>query len=233
VAVDEQAAEKDLTASRVMKIGKIPVDAHTFAGHLNISRQDIKWSNPGILNIVFDDFGTVYAIRTCDFAVTSFMATVTNVPVVVGGTGSGNDLTEALYEAAANGLTTTGYLPDTLYASPDVWGRIGGMTSPNGGASFPSLSIESTAGNPLGLRLVVDSHFPSGTLIVGSGNRNEWYEDIDGLLQVQEPDVLGQLVGYAGFAAYVNTAPEAFTPVSLPAPTGAAASASRSGNGGK
>lgn len=229
VAVDEQAAEKDLTASRVMKIGKMPVDAHTFAGHLNISRQDIKWSNPGILNIVFDDFATIYGIRTCDFAVTSFMATITNVPVAPTD-GTGNALTEALYEAAANGLATTGFLPDTLYASPDAWGRIGGMTNPNGGAAFPSLSLTSTAGNPLGLRLVVDSHFPAGTVIVGAGSRNEWYEDVDGLLQVQEPDVLGQLVGFAGFAAYLNTAPAAFTPVTLPAPTGA--SASRSGNGG-
>jgi HK97 family phage major capsid protein len=38
VAVGEQAAEKDLTASQVLTVGKIPVTAHTFAGHLNIVR---------------------------------------------------------------------------------------------------------------------------------------------------------------------------------------------------
>src|SRR5262249_21123642 len=97
VAVDEQMAEKDLTASRQMTIGKLPVNAHTFAGHLNISRQNVKWTQPGILNIIFDDFAAVYAVRTCDFATDSFMATVTNAPVAGGATGA--TLTAALYNA--------------------------------------------------------------------------------------------------------------------------------------
>jgi hypothetical protein len=216
VAVDEQVAEKDLTASRQMTIGKMPVDATTFAGHLNISRQNVKWTQPGILNIIFDDFAAVYAIRTCDFAVASFMASITNAPVTIGGP-TGAEVTEALYGAAADIFSATGSLPDTLYAAPDVWGSLGGMSNQIGMPAFPSLSIESTAGNPLGLTLVVDAHFPAGTLILGSAARNEWYEDVDGLLQVQEPDVLGQLVGYAGFAAYLNTVPAAFTPLTMPA----------------
>ena len=36
-------------------------------------------------------------------------------------------------------------------------------------------------------------------------------------MQVGEPDVLGQLVGYAGFAAFLNVAPDAFTAYTLPA----------------
>ena len=42
VAVGVQAAEKDLTESQKMVIGTLPVAAATYAGHLNISRQDIK-----------------------------------------------------------------------------------------------------------------------------------------------------------------------------------------------
>ena len=217
VAVDEQAAEKDLTASRQMTIGKMPVDAHTFAGHLNISRQNVKWSDPGILNIIFDDFAAVYAVRTCDFACDEFIASVTNAAVPID-EASGAGVTEALYGVAADIFAATGSLPDTIYAAPDVWGSLGGMANGIGMPAFPSLSIESTAGNPLGLSLVVDAHFPAGTMILGTASRNEWYEDVDGLLQVQEPDVLGQLVGYAGFAAYLNTVPAAFTPLTLPAP---------------
>jgi hypothetical protein len=44
----------------------------------------------------------------------------------------------------------------------------------------------------------------------------EWYEDVDGLMQVGEPDVLGQLVGYAGYGAFVNVNPAAFTVFSAP-----------------
>jgi len=215
VAVDEQVNEKDLTASRVMTIGKIPVDATTFAGHLNISRQNIKWSNPGILNIVFEDMASVYAIRTCDYAVTSFMATITNAPVATAGP-DGPDLVAALYSVAAASLEATNTIPDTLYASPDVWAKLGGMTNGAlGNPTFPGMSTQNTGGNPQGMTLVVDAHFPNGTLIAGPSKFNEFYEDVDGLLQVQEPDVLGQLVGYAGFCAYVNVAPTAFTPITI------------------
>lgn len=217
VAVDEQAAEKDLTASRQMKVSMIPVQAHTFAGHLNISRQNIKWTSPGILNIVFDDFAAVYAIRTCQFAVDEFMASITNAPVAAGGA-TGPDVTAALYGVAAASLEASNTLPDTLYVSPDMWAALGGMHNDNSGLpAFPQLSVTNTAGNPLGMSMVVDAHFPDGTMISGPSRFNEFYEDIDGLLQVQEPDVLGQLVGYAGFCAYLNTVPTAFTPITLPA----------------
>ena len=48
--------------------------AKTFAGHLNISRQDIKWTSPGILQMVFDDFAAVYAITTCAAGCADFVA---------------------------------------------------------------------------------------------------------------------------------------------------------------
>lgn len=216
VAVDEQVNEKDLTASRQMTVGKIPVDATTFAGHLNISRQNIKWTSPGILNLVFDDFATVYGIRTCAYASAAFIASVTNAPVAITDL-TGEAITAALYSAAAGSLGDGYALPDTLFVAPDVWGTLGGLSNAIGAPSFPGLSIRDTNGNPLGLGLVVDAHFPAGTMILGPSSANEFYEDIDGLIQVQEPDVLGQLVGYAGFCAYINVTPERFTPLTLPA----------------
>jgi hypothetical protein len=47
-------------------------------------------------------------------------------------------------------------------------------------------------------------------------------------MQVGEPDVLGQLVGYAGFGAFLNVKPAAFTEFTVPAPVGT----STNGNGG-
>jgi hypothetical protein len=213
VDVQKQGAEKTLTASQKMTVDLLPVTASTFAGHLNISRQDIKWSSPGILQLVFDDFAYVYAIRTCADAVTQFVASVAGsagVPIVA--PSDPGKVMKALYAAASQSLTDGEALPDTLWASPDVWGSLGSMTAGvSGTPAFPSLSLTSPGGNPLGLNLVVDAHFPAGTAIVGPSQYAEFYEDVDGLLQVGEPDVLGQLVGYAGYTAFLNSNPLTFT----------------------
>jgi hypothetical protein len=214
--VAEQTTEKTLTASQKMTVLELPVQAKTYAGHLNISRQDIKWTSPGILQLVFDDFATVYAITTCGVACSDFLASIPGPPTPVVAL-TGESLTQALYEGAANALDSGGGLPDTLWVSPDSWAKMGGMFNANGSAAFPSLSLTNQGGNPLGLRLVVDQHFPANTMVAGPSRLAEWYEDIDGLMQVGEPDVLGQLVGYAGFAAFLNVAPDAFTSYTLPA----------------
>jgi len=215
VDVQKQAAEKDLTASQKMTVDLLPVAANTFAGHLNISRQDVKWTSPGILQLVFDDFAYVYAIRTCADAVSQFVASVAGsatVPIVA--PADPGKVMKALYAAAAQSLTDGETLPDTLWCAPDVWGSLGGMTSGiSGSPAFPSLSVTSPGGNPMGLNLVVDAHFPAGTAIVGPSQYAEFYEDVDGLMQVQEPDVLGQLVGYAGYTAFLNVNPGTFTKI--------------------
>jgi HK97 family phage major capsid protein len=221
VAVGVQAAEKDLTASQKLLITALPVVAATYAGHLNISRQDIKWSSPSILSLVYEDFAAVYAGVTDNAACDAFATSVTNTGTV--DTDDGAGLYEAIYAAAGETLGAVNTLPDTMWASPDVWGRLGGMFTNSGTPLFSQLQPGSTAGNPMGLRLVVDANFAAGTLIVGPSQKAEWFEDIDGLMQVGEPDVLGQMVGYAGFAAFLNALPDAFTKLTLPAPVGQAA----------
>jgi len=228
VAIGKQAAEKDLTASQKLIVGKLPVAAATYAGHLNISRQDIKWSQPGIMQIVAEDFVHRYAVETDNDAVDQFVASLTNDPIAGDLTAAG--VTGALFQAAsATMLVAEGApLPDTLWAAPDIWGSLGGLVNNNGTLVFPSVTPTSAAGNVLGIKLVVDPWFPPGTAVVGPARFLEWYEDVDGLMQVAEPDVLGQLVGYAGFGAFLNTKPDLFTPLTLTAPVEAPALAKTS-----
>ena len=220
VAVGKQAAEKTLTESQKMVVGALPVTASTYAGHLNISRQDIKWTSPAILNIVFDDFAAQYALVTCDDAVTQFEASIAaNVAVPIASADAAG-YNEAFFNAAAASMNANGVPADTLFASPDQWALMGSLVTPNTGAPvFPSLSLGSASGNPLGLRLVVDEHFAAGTLVMGPARLVEWYEDVDGLMQVGEPDVLGQLVGYAGYGAFINVNPPSFTKFTPPVVT--------------
>jgi HK97 family phage major capsid protein len=219
VAVGIQAAEKTLTDSQKMIIDDLPVAAKTYAGHLNISRQNIKWSSPAILNIVFDDFAAMYALATCEDAVAQFVASLSGNAAVPIATGDAAGFYGALFGAAAGAMSSSGVPSDTLFVSPDVWATLGStIVDQTGAPLFPSLSITNPNGNPLGLGLVVDEHFAADTMIMGPARVAEWYEDVDGLMQVGEPDVLGQLVGYAGYGAFLNTNPAAFTVFTPPPP---------------
>ena len=218
VAVGKQAAEKNLTESQKMVIGTMPATAATYAGHLNISRQDIKWTSPSILQIVFDDFAAIYGNVTDDDACDQFLASITDAAVPIADASVGA-VSAALYAGAQRSLTAGAVFPDSLWVSPDVWATLGSATIEMTGApAFPGLSVTSQSGNPLGLRLVVDPHFPADTMVMGPARFAEWYEDLDGLMQVGEPDVLGQLVGYAGYAAFLNVNQAAFTKFTPPVP---------------
>lgn len=140
------------------------------------------------------------------------------------------DFFGAIYGAAAAALDlAASYMPDTLWLSPDVWGSMGGAVNSQGNPTFPGLSVTSAnSGSPMGLKMVVDGHFPDATMVMGPSRLAEWYEDVDGLMQVGEPDVLGQLVGYAGFAAFLNAGPNAFTKFTPPAPAALSASSKSS-----
>jgi HK97 family phage major capsid protein len=218
VAIGKQAAEKDRTESQKMLIGKLPVAAATYAGHVNISRQDIKWSNPQILTIIYQDFADVYAQETDADAAELFWASVTNTVALTALDGAA--LYSAIYAAAAANITPGkgNTLPDTLWVAPDVWGGLGGLLSPMGTPLFPSLSPGDTQGNMMGLNIVVDANFTLSEMVLGPSRFAEWYEDLDGLMSVGEPDVLGQLVGYAGYGAFLNTRPEVFTKMTAPIP---------------
>jgi hypothetical protein len=206
-----------LTESQKLLIDSMPVTAATYAGHLNISRQDVKWTSPNILNIVYDDFAAIYANVTDNDAADQFVASITAAAVPLADWGA---LRGALFTGSANSLAAGGSFPDTLWASPDAWASMGGamVGADHNLPAFPNLSVTNQSGNPMGLRLVVDPNFAAGTLVMGPSRFAEWYEDLDGLMQVGEPDVLGQLVGYAGYGAFVNVRPEAFTKFTAPPP---------------
>jgi hypothetical protein len=59
--------------------------------------------------------------------------------------------------------------------------------------------INGTTGDLAGIPVTVDPRFAAGTFIVGDDSLVEFWEDLEGFMSVDEPDVLGQLVGYAGY----------------------------------
>ena len=148
VAVGVQAAEKTLTDSQKLLIGKQPVTAKTYAGHLNISRQDIKWTSPGILQIVFEDFALVYGMTTDNDAADQFVASISQAGVPIAEATPGA-VAEAMFGGAATSMGAAGgALPDTLWVSPDVWAQLGSMTNSQGAPAYPSLSLLAPVATP-------------------------------------------------------------------------------------
>lgn len=221
VGMGKQTAEKQPTESQKLLLGKLPVTAATYAGHLNISRQDIKWSSPAIMDIIAQDFAVRYAQETDEDAATQFLTSIAgNTPVTIDELDPAL-IRAALFAAAAAPITAGNgaAVPDTFWMSGDVWAALGGLIGPLGVPAFPGLTPGNTKGGEIaGFRAVVDPYFPTGTAVIGKGQVAEWYEDLDGLIQVAEPDVLGQLVGYAGYGGFVNTEPTVFTTLTLPPP---------------
>jgi HK97 family phage major capsid protein len=140
VAIGKQTAEKALTDSQKMTIGTLPATAATYAGHLNISRQDVKWTSPSILQIVYDDFAAIYANVTDNDAADQFLASLTNAPVAVP---DWSALRGALFAGSAASLAAGGVFPDTLWTSPDVWADMGGalIGADHNLPAFPGLSV--------------------------------------------------------------------------------------------
>ena len=145
VAVGKQAAEKgpDRVVQKLL-LGKLPVTAATYAGHLNISRQDIKWTQPGILQIVAEDFAAIYADETDADAVAQFIASLTGAPVPIAAWDavlSGHGW--RFFQGAAASLQAKAGFPDKVWVS-FLDARLGCPRLPDhagtGGSFFPSLS---------------------------------------------------------------------------------------------
>lgn len=224
VDVGVQGAEKDLTASQPMLISGVDVTLATFAGHLNISKQDIRWSQPSILQVVFDDFSRIYARRTDAAACADFATAAPDGPALASYAPAAVEawLRDAFGTVMA---ATDGAIIDTLWMSLDVWGGLGGSVNAQGVKAF-NLPLTGGGGDVLGLRPVLDPQLADSTLIVGDSALAEFWEDLEGFLSVDEPDVLGQLVGYAGYAKLAVVEPNGFLQATgLPIPTAGGASA--------
>jgi len=218
VDVQKQTAEKAETASREMIIGVLPVSLDTYAGHLNISKQDIRWTQPSILQVVFDDFTRVYARRTNRAAATEFPTLITATEAIADWTIEGVRAFLTAAQGTIMGTEGEGFQSNTVWMSLDVWQELGGVAWPVTSQPAFNLPLTGAEGDLLGFRSVLDPDLPTGTLIIGDRTQAEVWEDLEGFLSVDEPSVLGQLVGYAGYMDFVVLDPAAFVKATLPAP---------------
>ena len=80
--VSAQSAEKTELVSQKLVIGKVPVNAKTYGGYVNVSRQDVDWTQPGIMDIVINDLAAAYAIETENATAVDLVAASTAGPTL-------------------------------------------------------------------------------------------------------------------------------------------------------
>jgi HK97 family phage prohead protease len=212
-SIAEQAAEFDTLQSGTLVVTDNQVTKKTFGGYVQISEQDLDWTDPAILSIVLDDLGRVYANQTDNFAADQLVATasVTKAFADFGTVDQPEAWVAAVYYAAKTILTgSNGNLPTHMFIAPDVFEMIGKLTDDSDRPLFPmvgpmnaygTMSPGSTDVVAFGLRVVVDRNFVDGTFIVGDASGYEIFEQQKGAISVDVPELLARTLAFRGYFA--------------------------------
>lgn len=206
--IGKQTAQKAELPSQKMVIGKIPVNADTYGGYVNVSRQNIDWTQPAVMDLVINDLASEYAIATEAAAAVAFTAAATAGPVIPTGPATGQAIAQALWTAAGSAYAAMHGVGGLILAvAPDMLGLVGPLFAPvnpqnSQSTGFSAGSFGSGAmGAISGIQVVMSAGLAAGKMLVISTAAAEVYEDRIGSLQVVEPSVLGVQVAYAGYFA--------------------------------
>ena len=208
-------------SSQKMTIASNTVTRSTVAGGVFISQQDLDFTDPSALEAILRDLAGEYLIATDNIAADALVAAAT----ASGSTWTVNQtnpasLITALYDAAREIQEDTNFTPTHIFASPDVWEKIGRQLDADsrpvfGYANSPSLLGVNALGsaaqlsylqtNVMGLQLVVDNNFAANTLLVVRAAGFECYENVRGIMTKDDPELLGRNFTYYGYFATFAT----------------------------
>jgi HK97 family phage major capsid protein len=205
-SIAAQGTEKTELVSQKMLITKLAATAVTYGGYVNVSRQDIDFTQPGIMDIVIGDLAGQYAIQTEAAAFTTFDAAATAGLTLPTGTNTGDQLAASLWDAASRIYTATrGQGRLAAFMPPAMLAAIGPVFPPIPASPSQSPGLSASdfgtglVGNISGIPIYVSPGVGASRILVVSSAGAEAYEDRIGSLQVVEPSVLGIQVAYAGY----------------------------------
>lgn len=199
------ADEKTELVSQKMVITRLTANAVTYGGYVNVSRQNIDFSQPQALDLVINDLAAQYAIETEAATGAELAATVT-APVLYGVSPTSDDVHAAVWKAAAQVYTAVrGQGRLLLAVAPDVLGLFGPLFAPVNprDAASPGFTAgqfgQGVMGTVGGIPTVMSAGLAAGEAFLFSTAALEVFEQRVGTLQVTEPSVLGVQVAYAGY----------------------------------
>lgn len=204
-----QSAENAALQSGTFVVSSNQVTKGSYGGYVNLSLQDLEWSDPAILSLILDDMARIYANKTDDVAADALVAGATVTAVL-----SAANLTDAskwvgfVYDAAKTILSgSNGNLPTHLFLSPDMWSALGQLSDSSKRPLFPqvgpmnafgNLTPGADAGVAFGLRVCVDRNFSDGTILVGDSSGFEIFESMRGALSIESPSTLSRVLSWSG-----------------------------------
>ena len=212
------ADEKTELSSQKMVISRITANAVTYGGYVNVSRQNIDFSQPSVMDLIINDLAAQYAIETEAATAASLALTTTAAETydLTPATGSAADaVAAALWSAAATAYSAVkGQGRLVLAVSPTVLKNFGPLFAPVNPQNAQSSGFtagsfgQGAIGTISGVSVVMSSGLATGEAFLFSTSALEVYEQRVGTLQVTEPSVLGVQVAYAGYFTplVINTA---------------------------
>jgi len=205
-SVASQSAEKAELVSQKMTITKLTGTATTYGGYVNVSRQNVDFTQPGVLDMVINDLAGMYAVQTEAAAFTTFDAAAVAGVTIPTGAATAAAVSTSLWDAASK-----------IYTATKGQGRVFAITGPDMlpilGPVFPPVNPQNAispglaagdfgtglVGQITGIPLYVSAGCGTLRILVFSTAAAEVYEQRVGALQVVEPSVLGLQVAYAGY----------------------------------
>lgn len=202
------ADEKAELVSQKMTITRLNASAVTYGGYVNVSRQDIDFSSPQMMDAIISDLAARYAVQT-ETALGTALDASTGTPVGYGTDAAPNTaatIRTALWSAASTiytavrgqGRIVLGLAPDRLARFGTLFAPIVGVAATGDGLSAGDFS-SGLVGAISGIPVYMSAGLASGKAFLFSTAAMEVYEQRVGTLQVTEPSVLGVQVAYAGY----------------------------------
>jgi HK97 family phage major capsid protein len=213
--------EKVELSSQKMLITRLTANAVTYGGYVNVSRQNIDFSSPQVLDIIINDLAAQYAIQT-ELAIGAELAATNTSAVAYGAAGdeTAATLAAAVWEAAATAYTATkGQGRLMLAIAPDRLALFGPLFAPVNprDAQSPGFTAgmfgQGQMGTIAGVPVVMSAGLANGEAFVFSTSAVEVFEQRVGMLQVTEPSVLGVQVAYAGYFTALTIEDDAIIPL--------------------
>lgn len=199
------ADEKAELVSQKMLITRLTAQAVTYGGYVNVSRQDIDFSNGQAMDAVVDDLAANYSIQT-EAATGTALDASTSTNIGYGASPTAATIRAALWSAVAviysavkgQGRIYLALAPDRLAVFGPLFTPIPTAVAPGEGLQAGDFST-GIVGGISGITAVMSAGLASGKAFIFSTAAMEVYEQRVGTLQVTEPSVLGVQVAYAGY----------------------------------
>jgi len=211
-SMGEQAAEFDTLTAGTFVVDDIQVTKGTYGGYVNISEQDLDWTDPAVLSFLLDDMTRIYASATEEVAADALGTGVTNSDNFgLANVGDPSYWADWIATAAETIVTgSNGNFPTHLFVNPRMWGEMVRLSDDSKRPMFPAVNPQNALGGmsfgtgngtAWGLQVVMSRNFDGDTLIIGDASGYELFEQQKGALSVDNPSDLSRTIAWRGYFA--------------------------------